>query len=1065
MDQSVSNELALSAFRAVDFDWTQCLDSVWRDDDYHVEELHRALADEFMSEFVLKTENANAQPVGRVMVGPKGAGKTHLLGRLRQRVWAHGGWFVLLDFVAIDHFWQSTALSFLSSLQRPMEGGSAQHEIMLARLAVLLDLPPHHQVVVAQLHKRSENSAENLMQAFLAGLRRQHPTPTQRHQDVIRALILLSSHDWGVSDLAYSWLQGQETDEILARTLDFVKTRESPAEIVRGLCWILGLTGPTLVAVDQIDAIVTEHNSRTGTAPAIEESDKALSVIEALATGVMDLHEVKGRAVTLVACLEATWEIIKNKAIGSAVDRFHDARSLKSIQNSDIAKRLVRSRLESAYAKQGFVPPHPTWPFKSEAFATAVNFSPRQLLQRCDKHREQCLTAGRINELSSFSADVGTDAPQRSSDLDSQYERLRSGAQIGGLLDPKNEDQLFCDLLVDVLRAYVRQTETPDSVDLSVDADFKQKTPVLHARLRFVYSDEGDRERHFSFRALGHVNASAFQARLRAAMTASGIDRALPFRKLFILRRTQIPGGTVTPKLVDEFKKAGGHIINPSDEDLKSFLALQTLLHKAPDGLDEWLRSRKPLCKTTLFAEAGLCELRTTSTREEGRRSESTSSHGSASAHTQATRAAQGDVTRHDARVIPIGRRLEGGKLGRLETLPAEILPRHTAILASAGSGKTVILRRIVEEAALVGIPAIVLDTNNDLARLGQPWPERPAVWSEDDAAKAEVYQTRVEVVLWTPGATKGNPLYLALLPDFAAVGDDEDERDKAIQMAVATLSPLIRGTGKTKDLQEAVLCSAIRHFARGGGDLDDLIRLIADLPEGVSEIIGADKLGIGIANQLRAAIERNPLMKSRGPLLDPSTLFQASAEGKTRISVINFAGLTSDETRQAFVNRLQMALFAWIKRNPSSTSRLYVMDEAQNFAPSQKLTPCKESTQSLAAQARKYGLGMIFATQTPKGIDNKIISNCTTHFYGKMSAPATLTAIQDMAAARGGNVGDFGTLTRGQFYFSTEGVTKPIKINTPLCLSYHPANPLSEDEVIALAGAEGPTVFSHKLS
>jgi len=49
---------------------------------------------------------------------------------------------------------------------------------------------------------------------------------------------------------------------------------------------------------------------------------------------------------------------------------------------------------------------------------------------------------------------------------------------------------------------------------------------------------------------------------------------------------------------------------------------------------------------------------------------------------------------------------------------------------------------------------------------------------------------------------------------------------------------------------------------------------------------------------------------------------------------------------------------------------------------PSGKATACKASAQSLAAQARKYGLGMMFATQTPKGIDNKIVSNCTTHVY-----------------------------------------------------------------------------------
>jgi hypothetical protein len=36
----------------------------------------------------------------------------------------------------------------------------------------------------------------------------------------------------------------------------------------------------------------------------------------------------------------------------------------------------------------------------------------------------------------------------------------------------------------------------------------------------------------------------------------------------------------------------------------------------------------------------------------------------------------------------------------------------------------------------------------------------------------------------------------------------------------------------------------------------------------------------------------------------------------------------------------------------------------------------------------------MVFATQVPKNIDNKIISNCTTHFYGKMNSPATIEAV-----------------------------------------------------------------------
>jgi hypothetical protein len=373
---------------------------------------------------------------------------------------------------------------------------------------------------------------------------------------------------------------------------------------------------------------------------------------------------------------------------------------------------------------------------------------------------------------------------------------------------------------------------------------------------------------------------------------------------------------------------------------------------------------------------------------------------------------------------------------------------RHVAIIAGSGSGKTVLLRRIVEEAALLGIPAIVLDTNNDLARLGDKWPDRPVDWTDEDVSKAAEYAKRVEVLIWTPGRSSGKPIALGLLPDFSALADDPDAREQAVEMANATLVPWIGASGASAALKRGVFADALRFFAKEGGKLDDLIELLSDLPDEVSQIGNAPKLAAGIADQLRAAIATNPLIQSRGPTLDARLLFEGSS--RTRISIVSFVGLPSDEARQSFVNQLNMSLFTWIKRNPSATGRLYVLDEAQNFAPSQKTTPCKESTVSLAAQARKYGLGMIFATQLPKGIDNKIVSNCTTHFYGRMSSPATIEATRELMAAKGGGGDDIARLNRGEFYFSTEGLLRPIKIHAPLCLTWHPQNPLTEDEVLA---------------
>jgi DNA helicase HerA-like ATPase len=393
--------------------------------------------------------------------------------------------------------------------------------------------------------------------------------------------------------------------------------------------------------------------------------------------------------------------------------------------------------------------------------------------------------------------------------------------------------------------------------------------------------------------------------------------------------------------------------------------------------------------------------------------------------------------------------------LGDTVGLATDLLPRHTAIVAGSGSGKTVLLRRIVEEAALLGIPSIVLDINNDLSRLNDPWPARPEGFNDTDQNKAVAYFAQADVVIWTPGVSSGNPLSLRLLPDFAAIGKDaetEDERTQAVEMARETLTPFLGGGGQKATLKQGVLADALRAFAKsGGGALDNLIALLSELPEDVSRIGNAQKLANEIANQLLAAIATNPLLQTTGTSLDPERLFR-SPVGKTRVSVINLAGLPNSEARQSFVNQLQMALFTWIKQNPSPTGRLYVLDEAQNFAPAQTATACKASALSLASQARKYGLGMVFATQLPKGMDNAIVSNCTTHIYGRMSSPASIQATQQLMAAKGGSAEDIARLTRGEFYFSTEGYARPVKIHTPLCLSWHPANPPTAEEVIQKA-------------
>ena len=101
-------------------------------------------------------------------------------------------------------------------------------------------------------------------------------------------------------------------------------------------------------------------------------------------------------------------------------------------------------------------------------------------------------------------------------------------------------------------------------------------------------------------------------------------------------------------------------------------------------------------------------------------------------------------------------------------SLDLAVLRRHAVLFAGSGSGKTVLLRRIIEECALQGVSAIVLDPNNDLARLGDGWPEPPPSWSAEDADRARDYLDNTDVVIWTPRRQSGRPLTFRPLPEFA---------------------------------------------------------------------------------------------------------------------------------------------------------------------------------------------------------------------------------------------------------------------------------------------------------
>ncbi|MDX6741150.1 ATP-binding protein [Actinocorallia sp. A-T 12471] len=1031
---------------AVRLDWAATGEHAWSTPAFHVEGMHPG-AELLVGDAIAEAKAASVtSPLGVVVQGRGGAGKTHLLGWVKNEVIRRGGYFFLVDFSAGDDFWRLTANAMVEDLGRAgeAEGAETQAVTALRALARLAD-------VSDRVGPESGDLSRDDLDALVAGLVR-YDRRLQRFRDTLRALALYAVASGAALDVGHDHLSSaEEAAEGDRQRWGLSKQSKTPRDIVKELSALLALTGPSVIAVDQVDTILkaaSRARDLAGVRPGDGESGK--DMIEEIAGGLMDLRHTTQRTLCLLACLPSSWGLITDHAVNTARDRFRPSLILGNIERAELARAMVERRFAAAFAAAGFTPPDPVWPVAATAFESARGLTPRTVLRRISEHIAVCRAEGEARLLTSFdpaeprSAEPAavpqpTASPgETASDpdlarLDASFAELRDAADVSRSFDHEHEDEEVPRLLAAGLDAWIRELGDAGH-GFSIDP-LPGRKPALHARLRQSLSAESEEQRHWAFRMICSPNANAAFNRLNAAIAASGVDSAAPDRHLVVLRNHAWSQGPKTRQRLAQLKECGGLSLLARADDLRVFEALRIMASANDPHFDAWVRSRRPAHGTELLGD--LPGVSTTPVTP-----------------VAAPRAAVLTEIPASSHRIKVGRRVDTGN--DLE-IDLETLTRHTAVFAGSGSGKTVFLRRLVEECALLGVSSIVLDPNNDMARLGDEWPEPPATWQDGDAAKAARYHEETEVVVWTPGRSRGRPLSFQPLPDFGAVLDDKDELDSALSAAVAALAPRVKYDGASAKAQKglAVLRKALEHFARSGGrDLTAFIALLSDLPLNIAgQIDKADELAAEAGQLLTAARITDPLFAGDGEPVDPARLLTPSSGKRARVSVISFIGLP-DEARRGFVSRLQMALFSWIKRNPARDrplSGLYVMDEAQSFAPAVPKSEALASTLTLASQARKYGLGLVFATQAPKGLHNQISGNTTTQFIGRINSKTQLDVVKGLAQARGGGADRVARLNPGEFYAYSTGLGEAL-VRTPNCLSHHPAGPLTEAEIISRA-------------
>jgi DNA helicase HerA-like ATPase len=1057
----------LEAFSSADFSPVAQVQSVWTDSPFVVEELHRSEREQILKSFFEAPELQYHGPLEHldnpliaVYTGVAGAGKTQFLAQIRKASVTATTRFMLVDMTGVNKFQSTVCLYMVQSLLERGCGRETQLQAVLARLCEISHSLKSQDAGWKYLNNASARDFDALAESVVDGLRAQVQGPpgflaVNNRKHVLRALMMLCFLQDERSDAAFSWLQGVELERQDAESLRL--PRVQPLDIIKSISWLTGFHGRTILAFDQLDVIVNQFDtaSRGGDS---ETAAAAKAVILEITGGLAGLWEQLYRTQILVSCLEQTWSVLRNNIMPGIMSRFvPDPVHLGEIPNTKIAEQIVTLRLRQAYGD--FNRPYPTYPFRDDFFEPGT--TPRTLLQRCALHQQECKRRGKMSEIGRRGDNVVSSPPPPPTDhLSEELIQICSVTNVDSLLqDADSAEEELGELLVSACELLLLQDPPPENIQAKLGLErerSKKARTALHSRLCLIMLNESDREELFCFRAIQRMHANAFQSRLKAAITDSGINLELPFRRLVIVRTQPVPTGAKTTELLVELKKNRGQILSIEASELRTIQALITIKKKLDPDFQSWLSARRPL--------AGLSFIQ--------------------SAFRDYFSLIRPLTDEHVPRQVPKLARLDGGSkepkrptvaakpsilIGRpvgpldqrMVELPISALTRHVLIRAGSGGGKTVLLKRLVEAAAIEGVPSIVLDPGNDLAFLGDQWPSPPDAWLPDDPARSRRYQQSTNVTVWTPGRMSGRPLAFSPLPAFSEVAEDPDEFEAAVQMAAASLyGPTGASKGTSAKIKEGLLAEAIRYFARRGGKtLTELVAFLRDLPvEAQAGIAKAGKLASDMADTLQGS-----LLGSRTLLPDSHGADLAQLLGlelaRTQISVISLAGLSeANDERLMFVNQLAVALFTWIRKHPAAEAGrvrgLLVVDEAKDFIPSVRSTPCKDSLMRLAAQARKYGFGLLMATQNPTDIDHKAAGQCATQFFGRAASPNVVDALREAIEERGGQARDLTQMEKGQFYFwSAESQKNPVKIQVPICLSHHPdGQTLSESEILIRA-------------
>ncbi|WP_415281080.1 helicase HerA-like domain-containing protein [Candidatus Nitrososphaera sp. FF02] len=416
-------------------------------------------------------------------------------------------------------------------------------------------------------------------------------------------------------------------------------------------------------------------------------------------------------------------------------------------------------------------------------------------------------------------------------------------------------------------------------------------------------------------------------------------------------------------------------------------------------------------------------------------------------------------------------------------------LTKHAIILGATGSGKTVLSKVLVEEAALQGIPTFAIDPKGDIGNLAFKSEKFDfSRWSEKEADALKInrieyaktlqktYEDRmkefavrpdahsdfaktVTVRIFTPKSSAGLPVGIS--PDLTPPKDFANllrtDVSSAADLLDLTSYNLLRLAGYGEDdRKEITFISALLEDAWKSGQslaIKDLIRRIENPSISmvgslhVSDVL-SDRDRHKLATKINLLVSDPKLRSwSAAESLDFTELMQGPA-----INVLDLRNIQSEQEKHLFVELVLQQLFQWLIKQGSAQTLRYLLyfDEIAGYCPPVREPPSKKLLLLLIKQARAFGLGLLLASQNAVDLDYKVISNANVRFIGRLGAQRDIQRVSVGLELDSHAEKEIARLKAGEFFCNTFDPKFRGVIKSRWTLTYH-RGPLENSEIAEL--------------